>query len=74
MSYARPRMATSRDDLGLRGEKLAEKELRRRGLKIVARRYRVPGGELDLICTDKQTVVFVEVKTQSDREGSTWSR
>jgi putative endonuclease len=61
-------MANERDALGLEGEKLAEKELRRRGMRIVARRYRVTAGELDLVCAQRRTIVFVEVKTQSDRK------
>ena len=49
--------------LGQRGERAAERYLRRRGYKIVARRERGPLGELDLVAVDGRTVVFVEVKT-----------
>lgn len=37
-------------------------------MRVLARRYRVTGGELDLICADGRTIVFVEVKTQSNRD------
>lgn len=59
--------------LGQRGELLARKLLRRAGLKILARNYRCPAGEIDLIALDRstrktlgsETIVFVEVKTRS---------
>jgi putative endonuclease len=57
--------------LGFRGERAAEKFLKRRGYKIVARGLRSRGGELDLVAVDGRTIVFVEVKTRtSDRYGA----
>src|SRR5262249_51632155 len=53
--------------LGKSGEDLACRELERRGYAIVARRYRVRGGELDVIARDGDTMVFVEVKTRVGR-------
>jgi putative endonuclease len=61
-------MGSERDALGLEGEKRAERVLRRLGMRVIARRYRVTAGELDLVCADGRTIVFVEVKTQSDRD------
>ena len=55
-----------RQDLGLRGERLAEAFLRKKGLKTVARRFATPAGEIDLIERDRDTLVFVEVKTRAD--------
>lgn len=50
----------------MRGEKLAEKFLRRAGYKILYRNYRPKGGgEVDLVCREGNTLVFVEVKTRS---------
>lgn len=49
--------------LGSAGERAAERHLKSRGMKIVARNYKCPAGELDLICADDNTIVFVEVKT-----------
>ena len=51
--------------LGLRGERAAEKFLKRLGYKIVARQERSPGGEKDLVAVDGRTVVFCEVKTRA---------
>lgn len=53
--------------LGLAGEHLAERELRRRGLRIVARNVRTRIGEIDLICRDGDGYAFVEVKTRRAR-------
>ena len=55
--------------LGTWGERLAAQVLRRRGWKIIYRNYRAPhGGEIDLICRDHETLVFVEVKTRRDEK------
>ena len=51
---------------GASGEKLAGRFLRRNGFKILYRNFRGrSGGEIDLVCRDGQTLVFVEVKTRS---------
>jgi putative endonuclease len=48
------------------GERLACKFLRRRGYKILYRNFRSRrGGEIDVVCRDRETLVFVEVKTRS---------
>ncbi len=60
-------MSDARHELGLRGERLAEKHLRRAGCKTLARRFSTPVGEIDLVMADGETIVFVEVKTQRDR-------
>ena len=54
--------------LGERGEQLAAKFLRRRSYKILVRRYHTRRGEIDLVCRDGQTLVFVEVKTRTSEE------
>ena len=52
--------------LGTRGEKLAARHLRREGFKILYRNFRGrQGGEIDLVCRDGDTLVFVEVKTRT---------
>ena len=54
--------------LGKRGERAAEKYLKRRGYIIVARGERDRIGELDLVAVDGRTVVFVEVKTRTSHD------
>ena len=51
---------------GRRGEKLASRFLRASGYKILYRNFRGnSGGEIDLVCRDGDTLVFVEVKTRT---------
>ena len=50
--------------LGDRGERAAARQLRRNGLRVLARGYQTPLGEIDLIARDGDTLVFVEVKTR----------
>ncbi len=50
--------------LGIRGERAAERYLKRRGYRIVGRGERDRIGELDLVAVDGKTLVFVEVKTR----------
>ncbi|MBI3993116.1 MAG: YraN family protein [Candidatus Lambdaproteobacteria bacterium] len=50
--------------MGSRGEALAAAHLEAQGLRIVARNFRCPLGELDLVAADAQYLVFVEVKTR----------
>jgi len=54
-----------KDDLGRLGEDLAEAELRRSGLRIVARNWRCDAGEIDIVALDGRTLVICEVKTRS---------
>jgi putative endonuclease len=57
-------MSHKRISLGKTGEDLACRELKRRGYAIVARRYRRRMGEIDIVCRDGKTTVFVEVKAR----------
>ena len=50
--------------VGDRGESLAEAYLKRQGFRILHRNLRTPYGEIDLVCRDGATIVFVEVKTR----------
>jgi len=53
--------------LGRRGERAAEKYLRRSGYRIVARNFRAAGAEIDIVAMDGEDLVFVEVKTRRSR-------
>lgn len=55
----------ARNDLGLRGEALAAKELERKGYEILEQRWRCRFGEIDIVARDGETVVVVEVKTRA---------
>ena len=54
--------------LGQRGEAAAARYLKRRGYKILARGDRFGPGELDLVMLDRDTIVFVEVKTRQSHD------
>lgn len=57
--------------LGLRGEDLAASYLESKGYKILDRRKRIGGIEIDIIASASGLIVFVEVKTRaSDRLAS----
>ncbi|MEZ5626650.1 MAG: YraN family protein [Rhodocyclaceae bacterium] len=53
------RQAASR---GAAAEQLAEAHLAAAGLHTLARNFRCRGGEIDLVCRDGATLVFVEVR------------
>jgi putative endonuclease len=61
----RTRAFFARLDLGRRGEELAVNELRRRGYRILERRWRCRLGEIDVVAKDGDTLVVVEVKARS---------
>ena len=50
--------------VGRQGEDLAVRLLEASGYIIIGRNVRLPGGEIDVICKDAETIVFVEVKTR----------
>ena len=63
----RPNKSPEHLHRGRRGEKLAARFLRGNGYKILYRNFRgSSGGEIDLVCRDGDTLVFVEVKTRGD--------
>lgn len=55
-------------EVGDLGEKLARRQLKRAGYKIIAANYRAPQGEIDLIAGKKGFLVFVEVKCRHGDE------
>lgn len=50
---------------GLYGEYFAAIYLSFKGYRILERRFKTPAGEIDLVVTHGQTLVFVEVKTRN---------
>ena len=53
---------------GREAEERATRYLAGRGLTVVTRNFRVRGGEIDLICRDGRTLVFVEVRQRSRQD------
>ena len=51
--------------VGKYGEDLAVAFLEKRGYKIIDRNFRIRGGEIDIVAIEKNTLVFVEVKTRT---------
>ncbi len=56
---------TERAGRGQAGEDLAWQHLAERGYRLIGRNVRVPGGEIDIVCSDGETIVFVEVKLRT---------
>lgn len=55
----------AKDELGRRGERLAERHLLARGYRLIERNWRCRQGEIDLVVRDGDALVFVEVKTRT---------
>ena len=52
--------------IGDKGEDLAVRYLKGKGYKVIQRNFRTPLGEVDIIADDRDTLVFIEVKTRTD--------
>jgi putative endonuclease len=67
---ARKRHMAADQALGRRGEDIAHRFLQRAGIIVVARNYRQSNGsgELDLVGWDRDTLVFIEVKSRQTGE------
>lgn len=50
--------------LGVSGETLACNYLKKKGYKLIERNYKNKIGEIDIIASKKNMIVFVEVKTR----------
>jgi putative endonuclease len=59
-------MRDIRTQIGRFGESAAAAHLQRAGYQIIARNWRCPIGEIDLIARDGAEIVFVEVRTRRD--------
>jgi len=58
----------SKRETGLSGEKQAIEFLKKQGYLILETNFRTKFGELDIVAIDKDTLVFVEVKTRSNHQ------
>jgi len=60
-------MSRRRARLGRAGERRAARYLKRQGLRLIARNWRCPLGELDLLMRDGDVLVVVEVRSARGR-------
>ena len=67
---SRPRDRNAAEKRGRGAETLACWYLRLHGWHILARRARVPGGEVDIIARRRRTLAFVEVKARGTEEAA----
>lgn len=58
----------TRQKRGQDAEATAAEYLQQQGLQVIARNVRYRGGELDLVCLEQQTLVFVEVRLRSNSQ------
>lgn len=68
--FRQRRILTPDAALGRRGEDLAHRYLRNKGLMVLARNYRPGSGdsEVDIVARDGELVVFIEVKSRTSAE------
>ncbi len=57
-----------RHETGILGEKIACEYLGKRGYDVIETNYRCPEGEIDIIARQRETLVFVEVRTKRNRK------
>ncbi len=57
----------SSKEKGQKSENIAEKYLKSKGFKILAKNYRTKAGEIDIIAIKNKTLVFVEVKSEIEK-------
>ncbi len=60
-----------RKGVGRRGEDLAYEFLKKKGYEILARNFRSPLGEIDIIAREGKTLAFIEVKTRLNADFGT---
>ena len=59
--------------LGLSAESRAAALLVAKGFRILARRWRSPAGEIDIVARRRHLLVFVEVKAREKLDDAAWS-
>jgi putative endonuclease len=55
----------NKKELGALGEKIAQAYLKENGFTIIKKNYRSESGEIDIIASNKDWTIFVEVKTRT---------
>jgi putative endonuclease len=59
--------------LGLSAESRAAVFLVAKGFRILARRWKSPPGEIDIVARRRHLLIFVEVKARADLDAAAWS-
>jgi putative endonuclease len=59
--------------VGLSAESRAAAYLIAKGFRIMARRFRSPVGEIDIVARRRQLLIFVEVKARMSLDEAAWS-
>lgn len=62
----RTKQQTKAHRFGVQAEKLAALYLKAKGYRILATRYRVVVGEIDIVARSGETIVFIEVKRRQN--------
>lgn len=57
-----------KQEFGKNGEQLAEAYLNLIGYKILEKNFRCSRGEIDIIALDKKEIIFVEIKSRTNKE------
>src|SRR4051812_29731164 len=66
-------MVDPRNARGAAGEQAAAEMLTALGYEIVERNFRTRYGELDIVATDGESLVFCEVRSRVGRNGIAWA-
>ena len=61
-------MLSRQQKFGEKGESIASRHLKKNGYEILEKNYRTKLGEIDIIAKDRDTIVFVEVKSRRSRQ------
>ena len=64
--------ATANHHAGLAAEEIAARHYEARGARVLARRWRGRGGEIDVIAEAGDETVFVEVKRAATHDAAAW--
>jgi putative endonuclease len=59
--------------LGVSAETRAAAYLIGKGFRILARRWKSPAGEIDIVARRRSTLIFVEVKARGNLDDAAWS-
>ena len=63
----------NRRKAGTAYEEIAANYLKKQGIRIIDRNYRISQGEVDLIGEEKETIIFIEVKYRNTASyGEPW--